>query len=130
MLKITPLILTYEKWYFPVRDAVRTALSPSRRCFPCGIALELRPRVPATGPQNSSKVPKVVRRGCKKVFWTQGAKVLLHWCKRELHRCKTGLGWCKRLLGDLCSLGPNHLLHPLLIRRFPMEPFLGTLEGH
>ena len=49
----------------------------------------------------------------QEVFWAKGTKVLLHWCKRELHRCKTGLR-CKRLLGDLCSLGPKHLLHPLL----------------
>ena len=57
----------------------------------------------------------------QKVFWTQGAKVLLHWCKRELHRCQTGFGWCKKLLGDLCPLGPRHLLHPLLTT-------LGTFE--
>ena len=72
------------------------------------------------GPE-TTKVPKVVKERVQKVFWTQGAKVLLLWCKRELHRCKTGFRWCKRLLGDLCSLGPKHLLHPLLT-------ILGTFE--
>ena len=50
----------------------------------------------------------------QKVFWTQGAKNLLHRCKIGLHRCKTGFGRCKRPLGNLCSLGPKHLLHPLV----------------
>ena len=50
----------------------------------------------------------------QKFFWAQGARVLLQWRKRELHRCKTGFRWCKRLLADFCSLGPKHLLHPLL----------------
>ena len=79
------------------------------------------------GPQ-TSQVPKVVRRGCKKVFWTQSAKVFLHWCKRELHRCKTGFR-CKRLLGDLCSLGPKHLLHPLLTTLSTFEVSQKTREG-
>ena len=48
----------------------------------------------------------------QKVFWTEGAKNLLHWCKTGLHRCKTGFRRCKRPLGDLCPLGPKHLLHP------------------
>ena len=47
------------------------------------------------------KCPKWLGEGAK------GAKVPLH--------------WCKRLLGDLCSLGPKHLLHPLLTT-------LGTFE--
>ena len=63
------------------------------------------------------------------MFWTQGAKVFLHWCKQGLHRCKTGFGWCKRLLGDLCSLGPKHLLHPLLTT-FGKFPFSGPLPEH
>ena len=50
----------------------------------------------------------------QKVFWTQGAKNLLHWSKIGLHWCKTGFGRCKRPLGDRCSLGPKDLLHPLV----------------
>ena len=64
--------------------------------------------------------PKWLGEGAKRLL-DPGSKVLLHWCKRELHRCKTGFRWCKRLLGDLCSLGPKHLLHPLLTT-------LGTFE--
>ena len=59
------------------------------------------------------KCPKWLGEGAKGLL-DPGSKVRLHWCKRGLHRCKTGFGWCKRLLGDLCSLGPKHLLHPLL----------------
>ena len=36
------------------------------------------------------------------------------------------LGWCKRLLGDYCSLGSKHLLHPLLTT-FGHLPFSGSL---
>ena len=49
----------------------------------------------------------------RKLFWTQRASGLLHWCKKGLHRCKRGFGWCKRLLGDLCSLGPEESKRPL-----------------
>ena len=56
----------------------------------------------------------------------------------QLWRCKTGFGWCKRLLGDLCSLAPKHLLHPLLTSKeklytppplppFPAKHFSGEL---
>ena len=74
------------------------------------------------------KFPKSGQERVQKVFWTQGAKVFLHWCKKGLHRCITGFGWCKRLLGDLCSLGPKHLLHPLLTT-FGKFPFSGPLPG-
>ena len=66
------------------------------------------------------KCPKWLGEGAKGLL-DPGSKVLLHWCKRELHRCKTGFRWCKRRLGDLWSLGPKHLLHPLLTT-------LGTFE--
>ena len=64
--------------------------------------------------------PKWLGEGAKGLL-DSGSKVLLHWCKRELHRCKTGFRWCKRLLGDLCSLGPKHLLHPLLTTLSTLE---------
>ena len=46
-----------------------------------------------------------------------------------LHWCKTGSGWCKRLSGDLCAMGPKHLLHPLLTTfwKFPGIPSSGPL---
>ena len=50
---------------------------------------------------DTSKLPKVLRRGCKRCFGAMWAKSLLHWCKRGLPWCKTGLHWCKRLLGGL-----------------------------
>ena len=47
------------------------------------------------------------------VFCAKGTKVLFLVLvqKSLLRRCKTGFWWCQRLLGDLCSLGPKHLLH-------------------
>ena len=60
------------------------------------------------------RLPKVVRRGCRRIFQAQGAKSLLHWCKMGLHWCKTGFAWYKRLLGDLGSIGPKYFWPPLL----------------
>ena len=69
--------------------------------------------VPCYRGPKPQKCPKWLGEGAKGLL-DPGSKVRLHWRKRGLHRCKTGFGWCKRLLGDLCSLGPKHLLHPLL----------------
>ena len=71
------------------------------------------------------KIPKVARKGCQRSFGPKAPKAsFLHWCKRELHQCKTGFRRCKGLLGDLCNCAPKvqkHLLHPLLTT-------LGTFE--
>ena len=67
------------------------------------------------------KCPKWLGEGAKGPFGPREPKSSCTGAERELHRCKTGFRWCKRLLGDLCSLGPKHLLHPLLT-------VLGTFE--
>ena len=67
------------------------------------------------------QIPKSGFERVQKVLWAKGLKGLLHWCKRELHGCKTGFWWCKRLLGDLCTLAPKHLWHPF-------RTTLGTFE--
>ena len=40
----------------------------------------------------TSKSPKVIRRGCKRCFGACGPKAF---CNPVLHWCKTGLHWCK-----------------------------------
>ena len=49
-------------------------------------------------------IPESGYERVQKIFWTQGTKHLLYWCKIGLHLYKIGFGRCKRLLGDLCSL--------------------------
>ena len=77
------------------------------------------------------KFPKVLRGGCKRSFGPReqrSPKSLLYHPKLLLHRCKMGFGWCKRLFGDLCSLGPQDLLHPPL-STFGNFPFSVNFPG-
>ena len=69
---------------------------------------------------------KWLGEGAKSVFGPRAPNSSCTGAKKGLHRCKTGFGWCKRLLGDLCSLAPKHLLHPLLTT-FGKLPFSGSL---
>ena len=72
----------------------------------------------------TGKIPKSAHRRMQKVFWTQGARSLLHRCNPTLHRCKSSFGWRKRLFGDLCS----DLLHPP-VSTFGNFPFSGNFSG-
>ena len=69
----------------------------------------------------TSKVPKVVRRGCKRCFGPREQrflKSLLHHQNPVLHRCNSLLHQCKR---PLAPLAQKTFLHPLLTT-------LGTFE--
>ena len=62
--------------------------------YPCD------PKCLLQGPE-TSKVPKVVRRGCKRCFGPRGQrspKSLLHHLNPVLHRCNSLLHQCKRTL--------------------------------
>ena len=68
------------------------------------------------------KSPKVARRGCKRSFGPRERKASSTGATWGCTVAKQGCTLCKRLLGDLCSLGPKDLLHPLLttFRDFPI----------
>ena len=60
------------------------------------------------------KISKVVRGRCKRSFGhreQRSPKSVLHHPNPLSHGCNPILHHCK---GFFCSLGPNHLLHPLL----------------
>ena len=73
----------------------------------------LPPKVPGTEAR-CLKLPKVLRRGCKRCFGVCGPKACCTGAKEGCPWCKTGLHWCKRLLGNYFSRWPNHLLYPHL----------------
>ena len=78
------------------------------------------PKVLLQGPK-TSKVPKVVRRGCKRCFGPReqrSPKSLLHHQNPVLHRVQLSFAPVQE---DFGALGPKHLLHPLLTT-------LGTFE--
>ena len=63
------------------------------------------PKVLLQGPE-TSKVPKVVRRGCKRCFGPKeqrSPKSLLHHQNPVLHRCNSLLHQCKRTLAPLAQ---------------------------
>ena len=75
-----------------------------RLCLSCDYECLLQ------GPE-TSKVPKVVRRGCKRCFGPReqrSPKSLLHHQNRVLHRCNSLLHQCKRTL----ALGAKKTLAP------------------
>ena len=78
------------------------------------------PKVLLQGPE-TSKVPQVVKRGCKRSFGPKAPKSSCTGAEESCTCAKQGFGGAKRLLRDLCSLGPKHFLHPLLTT-------LGTFE--